>query len=71
MIAADARLVPAAPAQRVALLAWLAAYLAAARAALTRRAQCARGVGQARCMQRSNSSLHMRRSGAEAASARH
>ncbi|QQQ02991.1 DUF998 domain-containing protein [Lysobacter enzymogenes] len=32
VIAADARLVPAAPAQRVALLAWLAAYLAAARA---------------------------------------
>lgn len=33
VVAADARLVPAAPAQRVALLAWLAAYLAAARQA--------------------------------------
>lgn len=32
VLAADARLVPGAPAQRVALLAWLAAYLAAARA---------------------------------------
>ncbi|MBO7941903.1 hypothetical protein JTP77_039315, partial [Streptomyces sp. S9] len=31
VLAADARLVPGAPAQRVALLAWLAAYLASAR----------------------------------------
>jgi hypothetical protein len=31
VLAADARLVPGAPAQRVALLAWLAAYIAAAR----------------------------------------